>query len=631
MAIVWNTFKTPLTAFLLCVYFSGFAGASIMAVGADLTSLSLQELSNLKVTSVSKRPERGFQAPAAVYVITQEDIHRSGATSIPEALRLAPGIEVARIDANQWAIGVRGFGSRLARSVLVLMDGRSVYNPLFAGTYWEDQSTIMADIERIEVIRGPGGTLWGANAVNGVINIITKSSKDTHGGLLKVGGGSEEHAFGSARYGAKIGDNGHYRVYGKYFDEGASFHADGNNFDPWHFGQSGFRSDWDVSSRDLLTVQGDLYRGRAGQSTPASAFSNLFGANILSRWSRAFDSASGFTLQAYYDRTDRRDPTFVEGRDTEDLDFQYRLPLPGRQDVSWGLGYRATSDQTSGTGTDFFVPAARTLQTYSAFLQDVIDLIPDWLSFTAGSKIEHNDYSGWELQPTGRLLATPTEHQTVWASISRAVRTPSRLERDLTFGGVIDGSGFDSEKVVAYESGYRVEPVRWLSLDLSGFYNDYADLLAVEPGTPLLFSNNLKGYSEGLELAADAQALEWWRLRGTYSLLDLNLRTKAASQDTTTEPTTEGSSPRHQVGLHSLMNFSHHTELDPVLRYVSGLPAQHTPAYMELDVRCAWRPSSHWMLELVGQNLLHSHHPEFTTASEIQRGIYGKATWEWDQ
>jgi iron complex outermembrane receptor protein len=303
--------------------------------------------------------------------------------------------------------------------------------------------------------------------------------------------------------------------------------------------------------------------------------------------------------------------------------------LPGRQDVTWGTGYRGTSDQTSGVGTNFFDPAARTLQTYSAFLQDEIGLIPQRLSLTLGSKIENNDYSGWELQPSVRLQGTLTDHQSAWAAVSRAVRTPSRLERDLTFGGLVNGAGFDSEKVIAYEAGYRVNPVTWLSMDLSGFYNEYSGLLSVEPGTPFLLANGLKGYTEGGEFVSDVQVLPGWRLRGSYSLLDMNLRTKASSLDTTTVASTDGSSPRHQASLHSLMDLPHHTELDPVLRYVSALPAQNTPDYLELDVRGAWRPVHNLELALVGQNLLHSHHPEFTQVSELERGVYGKVTWTW--
>jgi len=619
------------------VYFGLLLGgfvAPTTVFANDLTTLSLEELSNLEVTSVSKKPEKSFQAAAAIYVITQEDIRRSGVTSIAEALRLAPGVEVARINANEWAIGVRGFNSRASRSVLVLIDGRAVYDPLFRGTYWELQNYVLGDIDRIEVIRGSGGTLWGANAVNGVINIITKSAKETQGGRISTGAGSEEKAFGSARYGGKSKDGAfNYRVYGKYFDEDASFHANGNNFDAWHFGQSGFRTDWDASKEDLVTVQGDMFRGRAGQSAVSDAFSNLFGSNILGRWTKSFSEVSGFTLQTYYNRIDRRDPNFIESYDTGDIDFQYHLGLPGRQNMTWGVEYRVTADKTDGVGVRDFDPAERTTPDYSGFIQDVIALIPQKLALTLGAKIENNYYSGWELQPNARLLITPSDEQTIWAAVSRAVRTPSRLERDVTVNGALRGNGFDSEKVIDYEIGYRVKPAHWLSMDLAAFYNDYNDLLSAEPGKPIILSNGLKGYTEGLEFSSELQALTWWRFRGSYSLLDMNLRTKSGSLDTTSESATEGASPRHQVSLHSLMDLPHHLELDPVLRYVSALPAaaQNTPAYMELDLRLGWHPMSHLELSLEGQNLLHGHHPEFTTLTELQRGVYGRVTWEWGQ
>jgi len=595
----------------------------------DLTMLSLEELSNLEVTSVSKTPQKLAQAPAAIYVITQDDIRRSGVTSIPEALRLAPGVNVARINANQWSIGIRGFGSRLSRSVLVLMDGRAVYNPLFHGTYWEIQNYVLGDIDRIEVIRGPGGTLWGANAVNGVINIITKSSKETQGGRLSASGGSERRGAGSVRHGGKSGEHFNYRVYGQYFDWGSSFHVNGNDFDPWHMGQGGFRTDWDVTARDLLTIQGDAYRGRAGQNSVPADYSHLFGTNILGRWSRTLSEKSGFTLQAYYDRADRRDPLIAEDHDTGDIDFQYRRPLPWRQDVTWGAGYRVTADRTGGVGFRAFDPQAQTVETYSTFIQDVIGLVPDRLALTLGTKLENNFYSGWELQPSIRLAGALTDRQSAWAAISRAVRTPSRLERDLSLNGLARGTGFDSEKVVAYETGYRWNALIWFSFDLALFRNNYEDLLSAEPGTPIQLDNGLKGYTQGGELGSDFQILSDWRIRTTYSYLDMNLRHKASSADRTTERTTEGASPRHQASLHSLMNLPHNIELDPVLRYVSRLRAQNTPEYMELDIRLAWRPVPRVEVSLTGQNLLHDHHPEFTQVSELQRGGYGKVTWEW--
>jgi iron complex outermembrane recepter protein len=596
---------------------------------SDLAALSLEDLANLEVTSVSRKPESSFQAAAAIYVITQEDIHRSGAITIPQALRLAPGIHVAQISASQWSIGIRGFGSRLARSVLVLIDGRAVYNPLFAGTYWDAQDTLLDDIERIEVIRGPGGTLWGANAVNGVINIITKHAKDTHGGLIKAGAGSEKRSLGGARYGGKIGSKGHYRVFGKYADHDSSFHPNGNDFDAWHSGHSGFRTDTELSSMDTLTVQGDMHRGRIGQSTPADATSNLFEANVLTRWTRVFSETSNFSMQVYYDRTDRHDPTFIERRNTADIDLQHHFALGSHHDMTWGMGYRNSSDKTESSGVSLFDPTKKTIHTTSAFLQDKINLIPERLNITIGTKLENSTYSGWELQPSVRLQAMPARKQTAWASVSRAIRTPSRLERELRFGGLVNGSDFRSEEVIAYEVGYRVIPRSWFSTDIAAFHNEYDDLLSIELGTPFVFANGIKGYTRGVEWASDLQVMESLRLRGTYSLLEMNLRSDAPSTDRTTEINTEESSPQHQATLHTLVDLPYQVELDPTLRYVSALPALGTPEYAELDVRVAWHPVPRLELALIGQNLMHSHHPESGRISEPQRSVYGKVTWVW--
>lgn len=614
--------------------------SSVQVSSGDLTTLSLEQLSDIEVTSVSKKSEKSFQAPAAVYVITQEDIRRSGVTSIPEALRLAPGVEVEQIDANNWSIGIRGFTggllSTLSRSVLVLMDGRAVYNPLFAGTYWDVQNYPLDDIDRIEVIRGPGGTLWGANAVNGVINIITKNSKDTQGGLITAGAGSVENAFGSTRYGGKIGTSGAYRVYGEYFDDGSSYHPDGDNFDAWHVGQSGFRSDWDVSKQDQLTVQGDIYRGRAGETPDSSDFTHLFGGNLLSRWSRSFDSQTGFTLQAYYDDTERLMPTLSEDRNTEDVDFQDRFSLAGRQNIVWGLGYNATADQTTSSETIYFDPADRTLQTYSTFFQDTIAIIPDKFSCIVGSKLEDNDYTGVEVEPSFRLLGTLTDRQTLWSAVSRAVRTPSRIDRDLAgtvLGEPVTGGTVESEKVVAYELGYRTRPWSSVSLDVDGFYNDYSDLETLELGDPTYFANNMEGYSDGVETSLDVQILPWWRMRGTYSLTNMKLRTTADSDDTFSVPLSEGETLQHTASLHWLFDLPHHTEIDPVLRYASKLSLPEdlpsAPAYAEMDLRIGWHVTPRIELSLVGQNLLHDHHAEFETTDEIQRSVYGKVAYKW--
>ncbi len=640
----------------------------------DLTALSLEELSNLEVTSVSKTPEKWFKAGAAISVITQEDIQRSGVTSIAEALRMAPGVEVERISSSLWSIGIRGFSDRLARSVLVLMDGRAVYAPLFAGTYWEVQDYPLEDIDRIEVIRGPGGTLWGANAFNGVINIITKSAQETQGGMITGGGGTEERGFGSLRYGWKTGDRSYFRVYGKYFDRGASFHPNDNDFDPWDMGQGGFRSDWSLDDRDSFTLQGDLYKGKTGNQLAVASYeapfsrtitddANLFGANVLGRWKRAISTTSGLALQTYYDRTNREDLNFREFRDTFDIDFQNNFSLPFRQDLTWGLGYRLTANHLDSIPTIVFDPKNRTDRLGNIFIQDQIAVIEDRLQLTMGSKVEHNDYSGWEYEPSGRLTWTPTDRQTAWASVSRAVRTPSQVDQDLYatlpvspvlpfFLRQAGNPDFKTEELIAYEAGYRVQPVDTIVLSAAGFYNRYDNLLTGEIGSsflemdpspahtilPVVLVNELKGETHGLELTTSWRMLPIWRWRATYSLLLMHLRSKTGVDAIHRSANLEGSSPRHQAWLESSIDLPGRVSLNPTLRYTDVLVYQGIPSYWNLDAKVAWRPVTHLEFALVGQNLLQKHHPESSpnatpTTSvlplEIQRGFYGKATWWW--
>jgi iron complex outermembrane recepter protein len=627
-----------------------------------LKQLSLEQLMDVEVTSVAKKEQKVGETAAAIFVITQEDIRRSGVTSIPEALRLAPGVEVSRVDANKWSIGVRGFGSRLSRSVLVLIDGRSVYTPLFAGVYWEVQDTLLEDIERIEVIRGPGGTLWGANAVNGVINIITKSATETHGLLATAGGGSEEKGFGGLRYGGKVGEDFSYRVYGKGFRRDGQFTPHVNDFDDWQMGQGGFRTDWNLNKEDNLTIQGDAYQGKSGQRTTVSSLTTPFssivekdaglsGMNLLGRWSRTLSETSNLALQIYYDRTFRREPTFQERRNTVDFDFQHRFKVTGHQELIWGLGYRYTKGDTESVPTIVFSPRNRADNLYSAFIQDEIVLVEDRLRLTVGSKFEHNDYSGFEFQPSARVLWTPAERHYLWASISRAVRTPSRVEQDLAltaafnpvvpiFARLTGGKSFDSEKVLAYELGYRVQPADRLSVDLAAFYNRYNDLLSLEPEPsfvqppgnlifPFQFANKMKAQVYGVEMAADWRWLEWWRWRFSYAHLHLNLTKKRASTDITTEQSTEGSSPQNQVSLTSFIDLPGNLQLDGIFRYVDSLPAQNVGRYFNLDLRLGWHATKNVELSLVGQNLLYGHHPEWSGGTQIQRGIYTKATWRW--
>ena len=404
----------------------------------NLKGLSLEQLGNIEVTTASKQPVKVSRTPAAIYVITQEDIRRSGATSIPEVLRLAPGVEVARIDAVKWSIGIRGFGSRLSRAVLVVIDGRTVYSPLYAGVYWEVQDTLMEDIDRIEIIRGPGATIWGPNAVNGVINIITKSSKDTHGELVSAGGGNEQR-FLNFRHGGGNGADFNYRVYGKAFTRGPEFHPDHKNFDDWQMGQGGFRMDWDLQGRDTVTLQGDIYKGAIGESisvateptvrpTIVQQDGQLSGGNLLGRWGHVLKDGSDLQLQTYYDRTSRHEANLAEIRDTFDIDFLHHKTLARRHDLLWGAGVRfSVGSVPPVVPTVVFTPENRTDKLYSAFVQDEIQLLGEekglWL--TIGSKFVRTDFSGFDAEPSVRLLWTPSSHQTWWTSITRAIRTPS--------------------------------------------------------------------------------------------------------------------------------------------------------------------------------------------------------------
>lgn len=583
---------------------------------------------------------------------------------------MAPGVQVARINSNQWAIGIRGFTSRLSRSILVLIDGRSVYSPLFAGVYWEVQDLLLEDIERIEVIRGPGGTVWGANAVNGVINIITKHAKETHGGLVTAGAGTEERGFGGVRYGGVAGEKLHYRIYAKYFDRDAGFHPGGNDFDDWRMGQMGFRTDLDLTSRDALTFEGDYYAGKAGQRTlidlyvpPFREFAerdaNLSGGNLLFHWRRSQNPRSSWALKTYYDYTSREEANFEEARHTLDVDFQHRLLLFVSQELTWGLGYRLTSDNTSGVSTVMFDPTHRTDPLYTAFLQYRMAFSEERWVATAGSKFEHNDYSGFEWQPSLRLLLKVTPHQTAWTAVTRAVRTPTQLEQDLiltgqlpaapTFGRLTPNDAFESEEVIAYEVGYRIQPTTRVILSTTAFYNRYSNLSSLELGPapftesspgepdrliiPFFFGNRMEGKTTGLELAADWQVREGWRLDLIYSFLYINLTPRGDSTDTTTAPSVEGSSPHHQAGLRSQASLPGNMEFDWFFRYVDRLPAQGVRRYFDLDLRLGWHPTKSVELSLVGQNLLDNHHPEFGGGSvgpvEVQRAVYGKATVRW--
>jgi iron complex outermembrane receptor protein len=640
----------------------------------DLTELSLEELMNLEVTTVARKEQKLSEAAAAIFVITQEDIRRSGATHIPEALRMVPGLDVARIDANKWAITARGLNARFANKLLVLVDGRSVYNPLFSGVYWDVQDPLLSDVERIEVIRGPAGTLWGANAVNGVINIITKSAKDTQGGLVNAGGGNEERGFGDVRYGGKLG-GAYYRVYAKYFNEDNFATASGQDaHDAWDVGRGGFRVDWDIAYHDSLTVQGDYYRGDFGDQVTIPSLAPPFeqtivgdfpmvGGNFLGRWKHLFSDTSGMALQFYYDRTERKDAVHREIRDTLDLEFQHRFALGRRQEIVWGLGYRFTVDDLRGSAFVSFDPASRADHLFSAFVQNELTLVDRRLRLTLGSKFEHNDYTGFEVQPNARLLWTPGGPHTIWAAVSRAVRTPSRFEDDVrvtlaAFPGpspacpaplcevvAFGDRDVKAESLLAYEVGYRVLPTPWLSLDLAAFYNIYDDLRTSEPGVPFFESrppaprlvfpfrtaNRMDGEIYGVELATNWAVTDRWRLGLGYSWLQVQLHRDPSSSDAAAE-NAEGDSPEHQFKVRSYLDLPYRLQFDVALYYVDKLANRQVPSYTRVDARLAWHPTEALEVSLGLQNLFDDRHREFgpsllVNPTEIERSVYGKITW----
>ena len=666
----------PILSIFLCasLLVSLKASAQTQKPTPDLAETSLETLMNIEVTSASKKQEKLSQTAAAIYVITQEDIRRSGATSIPELLRMVPGLEVAHIDANKWAISARGFNEQFADKMLVLIDGRTVYTPLFSGVYWDVQDMLLEDIERIEVIRGPGATLWGANAVNGVINIITKRAKDTQGALFSAGAGNQERGFGAVRYGGKLADRGHYRFFAKYFNRDAFAQSSGDNaVDGWNILREGFRTDWKATDRDSLTIQGDFYNGSAGVTVPGVVslsppttgslddHTHLVGGNLLGRWHRAFSDRSDTTLQMYYDRSDRRDILLGEVRHTIDLDFGHHLALGNRHDIVWGLGYRFTTDQTAGSLTFSFNPSARGDGLYSGFVQDEITLVPDRLRLALGTKLEHNNYSGLEIQPNIRLLWTPHPHHAIWAAVSRAVETPSREEADARINKAAfvraDGTtrlvsefgnpGLPAETVLANEFGYRAQLSRRLSLDLATFYNVYANLHTDERGVsffedsppprhrvlPIFLANNMHGETHGMEIAPKWNVTGRWTLSTGYTQLQTRLHVDPSSTDFSLPEDVAGSSPRHQLHLRSFLNLPHDLEFDTAVYYVSHLSNFGVPAYTRLDCRLGWRPMESVEISIAGQNLLDKQHPEFgstrqfANATQVKRSIYGKLTW----
>ena len=641
--------------------------ASVPRSVAELKKLTVEELMAIQVTSVSRAEERLGDAPAAVAVVTNEDIRRSGATSVPEALRHIPGLHVARESASTWAISSRGFSSVNSEKLLVLTDTRSLYTPLFSGVFWDVQDYLLQDIDRIEVIRGPGATLWGSNAVNGVINITTKSARDTQGLYAETSVGTEERAAVAARYGGQMASGAYYRVFAKYFDRDGTLSPHAQSPDDWQSGHFGFRSDWEATARDTWTVQGDVYRGDVGQLSPSITVIGrpgptgrlrvgVSGGNVLTRWKRALSAGSDLQLRLYYDRTQRDDPSFTDTLDTVDLDFQHRLAYGGRHNITWNANYRLTANDNRGTGIFAVDPAFSRDQVVSGFVQDQIRLL-DLLHVTVGAKVEHNDFSGVEVQPSGRVAWQPRPGHMVWGAVSRAVRVPTRFERDIAIDvtnpaanpvvRLLGNREFDSEELFAYEAGYRWQALRALSVDTAAFHNRYEGLTSLELGAPFpdpgsgrsiipLQNQNLTdGRARGVEALVTYAPILPLRITASYSHLDLRLDPRGA--DLNRGRFLEGSSPRHQFGLRSYMDLPGRFQFDVMFRRLSAIrqipgivTGQGLAGYAELDVRLAWDGWRRMEISLVGQNLLHDHHAEFgepVSRGEIQRGVYGKVAW----
>lgn len=629
------------------------------AQAEDYLDLSLEQLLDTQVLSVSKKIETVAQAPAAIYVVTSEEISRSGVTTIPDALRRVPGVNVAQLDANSWAVTVRGFNSPLANKLLVLVDGRSIYNPVFGGVLWEAHNLMLADIDRIEVIRGPGGSLWGANAVNGVINIITKSSRDTQGGVVRTLAGNQEATL-SARYGGGFGDDGAYRVYTRAFKRDHSPSPNGGDtYDAWDGVRSGFRADWGNS----FTLQGDVYHTSTEQRRVHYSLIEPFepvenqnivydGVNILGRWIQTPSIGGLLSVQTYIDWARRNEPfNFIDNRVIYDLETQYNFVSWGPHELIAGVGFRFMADNEIGDNNVSFSPKRRRNNLYSVFFQDKITLSPDSWFLTLGSKFEHNEFSGYEAQPNIRLQWQPTNSQIVWSAVSRAVRTPTPIEEDLTStlktaqnirAAFVPNDHFQSEQLTAYELGYRNQITPAFSMDLAGFYNDYEHLATyafqefvpvingIDPPhvlLPVMFTNDMTGQSRGLEASFTWLAQDNLKIAVDYSYLHLEVTALDPKQESA-----ELLYPQEQGGIKIYWNMSGGWTLDTTIAHVSKLPGGRVDAYTRVDLNLGGQLRKNLRANLVGQNLLDHTHREFgdvtdINAAKIERSFFARLTW----
>lgn len=650
------------------VFLAGAPAAKTQIPGNDFADFSMEELMNEAVTSVAKKETPRFTSPAAIAVVSNDDIRRQGIETYPEALRWLPGTHVARINSTQWAVSVRGFNSQLSDKLLVLQDGRTLYTPTFGGIFWDSQDTVMEDLERIEVVRGPGATLWGANAVNGVVNIVTKSAKDTQGTLLSTTVGTENQPMVSVRHGGVAGSNGHYRVYVKHFNRDSWENEGMSAVDHWRSTRAGLRYDLTGLTDQTLTVQGEYYMQEHSEAYPELSFERPFvrmvsnknegdGYHARVRWSRREIAGGELAVQLYHDAFRHENNGTDESRRTSDIELQHQVSLLGRHDLVWGAGYRYSRDRILSTPFLQWTPEERRTDLINLFVQDEISLVPERFKLIAGVKLERNDYTGWETQPSVRGLWTPSPRQTFWAGVSRAVRTPTRLDADsrvnasiadtspttpplmLVFFGNPDAA---SETVLAREFGWRLEASHRLSLDVALFWNDYGHLTMYEMQEPEFVvgppfphvmvphrtTNKAKAESFGAEFAAVWRAAPGWRLSASYSVIDMRIR---PSRDE------EGDTPRHQANLRSHLDLPGHWELNAAVGYtarlVNSLTNVRIPAYTRVDLGLIWRPRPAWELGVWGRNLTDPGHPEFsqivspTVLVDVPREYSARLVW----
>ena len=641
----------------------------------DLANASIEDLMNVEVTSVSRREQKLSHTASAVFVISAEDIRQSGATNIPDLLRMVPGVQVAQIDSGAWAITIRGFNGQYSNDLLVLVDGRTVYSPIFAGVFWNTENVPLENIERIEVIRGPGATVWGANAVNGVINIITKNSSDTQGGLISAAGGTYDEGVGIVRCGGKMRSETTFRANVSGINLGHFPGIDGQKgHDAWHAFSAGFRIDSQPTARDRLMFQGDVTRGSAGElvTAPVSIFppenatlalrDRFSEWDVVSRWEHAFSAKSHTSLQVYFDRSNRGDSTYEFDLNTFDIDFQHEVAWGDRQEIVWGGGYRVTSDSSSPGLRVSFNPARQRLQLLSGFVQDEIAIRPNRLYLTAGAKLEHNTYTGFGVQPSVRMDWLMDENSSAWVAVSRALRTPSRINESirLNYAALPGPTGvplvvslfgnpkYENEELLAVESGYRRRVASTLSIDAAAFFNQYNQLVTVEPLAPFAefdpmpphiviptrFGNLLYGETHGVEAYANWKPANWWTLSPGYAYFTSHMHTRADSLDTATVPGTNGGSPNHELQLRSSVKLPHGLEWNTSAYFVGRLYAQQVPSYTRLDANLIWQANERFSISIAGQNLLKDHHLEYNgpnaslQSSQVKRSAYVKLMWQ---